>query len=263
MKPPTVFLGEMTSPEVEAFLADHDTVIVPTGSTEQHGPHGPLLTDVLVPKRSRAASRRASAPLVAPADQLRAVLPARRVHRARPHPDPDVHGPGRGPVRVAVVDRLPADRLPQRALRQHLRDRLRVRERRRSPAPGRPRFPINYWDGMTRGRGGRVLRADHRPARQPGRDVRGDGDQPRPRRPRRTPTPRCRRSPRSRTRRRSTRRSSSRLRARSTARRIPARGATPASPRGISASATSRSSTEATFRMLGDIERTFAAMPDR
>jgi creatinine amidohydrolase len=49
MKPPTVFLGEMTNPEVEAFLRDHDTVIVPVGSTEQHGPHGPLLTDVLVP----------------------------------------------------------------------------------------------------------------------------------------------------------------------------------------------------------------------
>ena len=26
MKPPTVFLGEMTNPEVEAFLRDHDTV---------------------------------------------------------------------------------------------------------------------------------------------------------------------------------------------------------------------------------------------
>jgi creatinine amidohydrolase len=49
MKPPTVFLGEMTSPEVEAFLREHDTVIVPIGSTEQHGPHGPLLTDVLIP----------------------------------------------------------------------------------------------------------------------------------------------------------------------------------------------------------------------
>jgi creatinine amidohydrolase len=49
MKPPTVFLGEMTNLEVEAFLKEHDTVIVPTGSTEQHGPHGPLLTDVLVP----------------------------------------------------------------------------------------------------------------------------------------------------------------------------------------------------------------------
>ena len=51
MKAPTVFLGEMTSPEVEAFLAaGHHTVIVPTGSTEQHGPHGPLLTDVLIPQ---------------------------------------------------------------------------------------------------------------------------------------------------------------------------------------------------------------------
>ena len=49
MKPATVFLGEMTSPEVEAFLARSQMVIVPTGSTEQHGPHGPLLTDAIVP----------------------------------------------------------------------------------------------------------------------------------------------------------------------------------------------------------------------
>src|ERR671923_1516463 len=50
MKPETMFLGEMTSPEVERFLAaGHDTVIVPVGSTEQHGPHGPLLTDAIVP----------------------------------------------------------------------------------------------------------------------------------------------------------------------------------------------------------------------
>ncbi|HXX61929.1 MAG TPA: creatininase family protein [Candidatus Sulfotelmatobacter sp.] len=48
MKPPTVFLGEMTTLEVEAFLKGHDTVVVPVGSTEQHGPHGPLLTDALV-----------------------------------------------------------------------------------------------------------------------------------------------------------------------------------------------------------------------
>ena len=50
MKKPTVFLGEMTNPEVEAFLKSHHTVIVPTGATEQHGPHGPLLTDVLIPQ---------------------------------------------------------------------------------------------------------------------------------------------------------------------------------------------------------------------
>ncbi len=49
MKPQTVFLGEMTNPEVEASLKTHHTVIVPTGAVEQHGPHGPLLTDVLIP----------------------------------------------------------------------------------------------------------------------------------------------------------------------------------------------------------------------
>jgi creatinine amidohydrolase len=50
MKPPTVFLGEMTNSEVEAFLEQHHTVLIPTGSTEQHGPHAPLLTDVLIPQ---------------------------------------------------------------------------------------------------------------------------------------------------------------------------------------------------------------------
>ncbi len=59
MKPPTVFLGEMTTLEVEAFLTHDHTVIVPIGSTEQHGPHGPLLTDVLVAQEvaRRIASR--------------------------------------------------------------------------------------------------------------------------------------------------------------------------------------------------------------
>ena len=37
MKPPTVFLGEMTNPEVEAFVRDHDTVLVPIGSTTVPG----------------------------------------------------------------------------------------------------------------------------------------------------------------------------------------------------------------------------------
>ena len=45
MKPSTVFLGEMTNLEVEAFLKTHHTVIIPTGATEQHGPHGPLITE--------------------------------------------------------------------------------------------------------------------------------------------------------------------------------------------------------------------------
>jgi creatinine amidohydrolase len=50
MKRATVFLGEMTNPEVEEFLTRHQSVIVPTGATEQHGPHAPLATDVLIPQ---------------------------------------------------------------------------------------------------------------------------------------------------------------------------------------------------------------------
>jgi creatinine amidohydrolase len=50
MKPATVFLGEMTNREVEEFLTTRHTVIIPTGSTEQHGPHAPLSTDVLIPQ---------------------------------------------------------------------------------------------------------------------------------------------------------------------------------------------------------------------
>jgi creatinine amidohydrolase len=66
MKRATVFLGEMTNPEVETFLEKHHTIIVPTGATEQHGPHAPLLTDVLIPQEiARRAAPRIGA-LVAP-----------------------------------------------------------------------------------------------------------------------------------------------------------------------------------------------------
>jgi creatinine amidohydrolase len=49
MKPETFFLAEMTNAEIELFLRDHDTVLIPTGSTEQHGPHSPVSTDILIP----------------------------------------------------------------------------------------------------------------------------------------------------------------------------------------------------------------------
>jgi creatinine amidohydrolase len=39
----------MTNPELEEFLKKNDTVLIPTGSTEQHGPHSPLGTDVFIP----------------------------------------------------------------------------------------------------------------------------------------------------------------------------------------------------------------------
>jgi creatinine amidohydrolase len=52
MKPKTVFLGEMTNPEIEQHLAqrgDQSLVLIPIGSFEQHGPHGPVETDTFVP----------------------------------------------------------------------------------------------------------------------------------------------------------------------------------------------------------------------
>ena len=65
-KPATVFLGEMTDPELRLALARTQTVIIPTGSTEQHGPHGPLLTDAIIPTEvARRVAERIDA-LVAP-----------------------------------------------------------------------------------------------------------------------------------------------------------------------------------------------------
>jgi creatinine amidohydrolase len=66
MKPPTVFMGEMTSPEVESFLKTSQTVIVPTGSTEQHGPHGALLTDMLIAQEVARRAAPSVKALVAP-----------------------------------------------------------------------------------------------------------------------------------------------------------------------------------------------------
>jgi creatinine amidohydrolase len=64
---PSVFLGELTLTQVEEYLdGDNDLVLVPTGSTEQHGPHSPLSTDVIIPTEvCRRVATRVGA-LVAP-----------------------------------------------------------------------------------------------------------------------------------------------------------------------------------------------------
>jgi creatinine amidohydrolase len=56
----TVFLDEMTDPEVAEYLRRNDLLLIPTGATEQHGPHGPLGTDVIIP---REVSRRVATEL--------------------------------------------------------------------------------------------------------------------------------------------------------------------------------------------------------
>lgn len=66
MKPTTVFFGELTNLEVEAYLTSGHTILVPVGAVEQHGPHAPLITDVIIPQEiARRAAPRIDA-LVAP-----------------------------------------------------------------------------------------------------------------------------------------------------------------------------------------------------
>jgi len=57
---PSLFMPEMTNLQVRDYLQGGGrTVIVPVGSTEQHGDHGPLWTDVYIPLEiaRRAAPR--------------------------------------------------------------------------------------------------------------------------------------------------------------------------------------------------------------
>jgi creatinine amidohydrolase len=149
MKPPTVFLGEMTDPEVSAFLRDHHTVIVPTGSTEQHGPHGPLLTDAIIP---REVARR-----VAPSVGA-LVAPSINFSLSYPH----VGFTGVVHIRIPTFMSLIEDLCASLAsigfrrivfLNGHYDNTYAIayacaNAADRLPA-GTRAFPVNYWDGMT------------------------------------------------------------------------------------------------------------------
>ena len=62
----TVFLDELTNEEVTEWIETGELLLVPVGSTEQHGPHGPLGTDVIIPREvcRRVAEKKGA--LVAP-----------------------------------------------------------------------------------------------------------------------------------------------------------------------------------------------------
>jgi creatinine amidohydrolase len=149
MKPPTVFLGEMTNLEVEAFLKRHHTVIVPTGSTEQHGPHGPLLTDVLIPQE---VARR-----VAP--RIGAVV-APPINYALSYPH--VGFTGLVHIRIETFMALVSDLCASFAtsgfkrivfLNGHYDNTYAIAYACADAAGRMPRdakaFPVNYWDGLT------------------------------------------------------------------------------------------------------------------
>ena len=149
MKPPTVFLGEMTDPEVEAFLAEHQTVIVPVGSTEQHGPHAPLLTDVIVPQE---IARRV-APVVGAV-----VAPTVNYGLSYPHVGFTGVVHVRIPTFMALIEDLSVS-LSAIGFRRivflngHYDNTYAIAyacaNAAERMAAGTRAFPINYWDGMT------------------------------------------------------------------------------------------------------------------
>ena len=149
MKPPTVFLGEMTNPEVEAFLERSRTVIVPVGTVEQHGPHGPLATDTLVPTEvARRAAPRVDA----------VVAPAVAYGLSYPHVGFTGVAHIRIPTFMALIEDI-AVTLAEMGFRRiaflngHYDNTYAIAYACAAAAPRLPKgtraFPINYWDGMT------------------------------------------------------------------------------------------------------------------
>jgi creatinine amidohydrolase len=148
-KPATVFFGEMTDPEVRAALERTQTIIIPTGSTEQHGPHGPLLTDAIVPTE---VGRRV-------AERIGALVgPAINYSLSYPH----VGFTGVVHIRVATFMSLIEDLCASYGsigfkrivfLNGHYDNTYAIAyacatAAERMPA-GVNAFPVNYWDGMT------------------------------------------------------------------------------------------------------------------
>lgn len=67
MKPGTVMMAEMTWPEFAERLRENTVVFLPTGMTEQHGPHLPMGVDHLLPTAIAEVVAREVDGIVAPA----------------------------------------------------------------------------------------------------------------------------------------------------------------------------------------------------
>jgi creatinine amidohydrolase len=160
MKPPTVFLAQMTRPEIEAFLKHGQTVIVPTGSTEQHGPHGAVGTDAIIPTE---ICRRM-------APQVNAlVAPTLSYSLSYPHEGFS----GTVFLRMSTFAALIEDLCAQFStmgfrrivfLNGHYDNTYAIAYACAAAAermqPGTHAFPVNYWDGMTADESGEFMHAD-------------------------------------------------------------------------------------------------------
>jgi creatinine amidohydrolase len=124
-------------------------VIVPTGSTEQHGPHGPLLTDVLIPQEvARRVAPRVGA-LVAPT-----------INYSLSYPHAGFTGLVH--IRISTFMALIEDLCASFAaigfrrivfLNGHYDNTYAIAYACANAAARMPvgvqAFPVNYWDGMT------------------------------------------------------------------------------------------------------------------
>ena len=61
-----MYLAHMNYREVEAYLREHDTVLIPVGSLENHGLHMPLGTDFLIPDKIADLLDQTNSILIAP-----------------------------------------------------------------------------------------------------------------------------------------------------------------------------------------------------
>lgn len=163
MKPATVFMAHMTRPEIEAYVArsgDRATVIIPTGSFEQHGPHGPVGTDAIVP--TEIAER------LAP--QVKAlVAPTLSYSLSYPHQGFS----GVVFLRMSTFAALIEDLCEQFStmgfrriafLNGHYDNTYAIAYACAAAAdrlqPGTRAFPVNYWDGMTPDEAAEFMHAD-------------------------------------------------------------------------------------------------------
>ncbi|MFH7835321.1 MAG: creatininase family protein [Candidatus Aenigmatarchaeota archaeon] len=66
MKEP-IFLEKLTWPEIDELVKKVNMIIIPVGSTEQHGPHLPLNIDILAPLEiAKRVSVETGVPIVPP-----------------------------------------------------------------------------------------------------------------------------------------------------------------------------------------------------
>ena len=149
MTAPSVLLAECTLRGVHEQLQRSPKIVVPVGATEQHGPHAPLLTDVLIPQE---IARRAAPALNA------LVAPPLNYTLSYPH----VGFKGLVHIRIPTFMALIEDLCVAFAnsgfrriifLNGHYDNTYAIAYACANAAERLPKdvkaFPVNYWDGLT------------------------------------------------------------------------------------------------------------------